>query len=69
MDKRSGPGAASTATGAKSVSTHGTYQQQRGARNLLRAHWPRGRHEFFRLGDLLPHVFADLSRWLEGRCS
>ncbi len=69
MDKRSGPGATGIATGAKSVSTHGTYQQPRGARNLLRAHWPRRRHEFFRLGDVLPQVFADLVRLLEGRRS
>ena len=69
MLKRSGPGAASTATGAKSVSTHGTYQQRDGARNLLRARWPRRHQEFFRLGELVPQVFAELAQWLEGRRS
>lgn len=67
MLKRSGPGAAGTATGAKSVSTHGTYQQRDGVRNLLRAGRTRRGCEFFRLGELLPQVFAELAQCMEGR--
>lgn len=67
MLKRSGPGATRIATGAKSVSTLGAYQQHDGARNLLRAGRTRRGCEFFRLGDLLPQVFAELAQWMEGR--
>lgn len=67
MLKQSGPGAAGTANGAKSVSTVGTYQERNRARNLLRVGRPWRPCEFFRLGELLPQVFAQLAQRLEGR--